>query len=122
MARPLRLMYLMLVIAALQFSWNAVTAYCMHETGRAAHHLGHHPHPDEADAGASLLKHQPSAAKKTSVHAHCASCSHAVSSLDGLDARPVYPQLAGTAPVATVMTLSSSFTIPPDRPQWLAAV
>lgn len=113
-----RFVYLMLAIVALQFSWSAVTAYCMHETGRAAHHLGHHPHPADADELASALTHAPSAAKKTSAHAHCASCSHIVPALDALDAHVEHPPLAGTAPVATVMTLSSSYPIPPDRPQW----
>src|SRR5471032_3210006 len=106
-----RIIYMMLAIVALQFSWSAVTAYCTHETGRAAHHLGHHPHSAVSDEVASVLKDQPSPVKKTSAHAHCSLCAHAVPSLDGLADNTIYPKLAGVAPTATVMTLSSSYTI-----------
>ena len=35
---------LMLTLLPLQFSWAAVAAYCGHETGQHAEHLGHHEH------------------------------------------------------------------------------
>ncbi len=34
----------------LQLSWAAVSAYCEHETGAAAQHVGHHDHQHKADA------------------------------------------------------------------------
>lgn len=48
-----RTIYMMLMIVAVQFGWSAVSAYCMHETGRAAHHLGHHLHSAGSDDVAS---------------------------------------------------------------------
>jgi hypothetical protein len=117
-----RTIYMMLMIVALQFSWSAVSAYCMHETGRAAHHLGHHPHSADSDDVASVLKDKPSLAKKTSAHSHCSYCSHGVWPLDGLNATTTQPRLADAAPMESVKRLSSSYTIPPDRPQWSAAV
>ena len=43
---------LMLALLPLQFSWAAVAAYCGHETGQHAEHLGHHEHrhADQAKA------------------------------------------------------------------------
>jgi hypothetical protein len=117
-----RTIYMMLMIVALQFSWSAVSAYCMHETGRAAHHLGHHPHSAASDDVASVLKDKPSLAKKTSGHSHCSYCSHGVFALDGVEAAATHPQFAGIAPVESVKSLSSSYTIPPERPQWHTAV
>lgn len=117
-----RTIYMMLMIVALQFSWSAVSAYCMHETGRAAHHLGHHPHSAGSDDVASVLKDKPSLAKKTSPHSHCSYCSHGVLSFDALESTATHPQLAGLAPMESIKSLSSSYTIPPERPQWSPAV
>lgn len=117
-----RTIYMMLMIVALQFSWSAVSAYCMHETGRAANHLGHHPHSAGSDDFASVLKDKPSLAKKGSPHSHCSYCSHGVLSLDSLDATTTHPQLTGIAPMESIKSLSSSYTIPPERPQWSTAV
>ena len=115
-----RTLLMLITLLALQFSWSVVAAYCMHETGRAAQHLGHHPDTHVSDEVASALKENPSDAKKTSAHTHCASCAHgtlSIASFDGI----AHPRGAEAVPVSTERILSSYYTAPPERPQWAAA-
>lgn len=42
---------LLLFVLPLQMSWAAASAYCLHEEGKAAQHLGHHSHQHKASAG-----------------------------------------------------------------------
>ncbi|TXI25184.1 MAG: hypothetical protein E6Q67_01495 [Roseateles sp.] len=47
---------LLMVLLPLQFSWAVAAAYCGHEAGGAARHVGHHAHEhaaSKAEAGAS---------------------------------------------------------------------
>lgn len=116
-----RALFLLLTVLALQFSWSAVAAYCQHESGRAARHLGHHADAEhELAAAAQAAQHEQSPDAKQSAHAHCASCAHAslsIATLGGVAA----PALAGSAPLAVITILTSHWTAPPERPQWSAA-
>ncbi|MET0267120.1 MAG: hypothetical protein ABW202_16075 [Duganella sp.] len=116
-----RFLYLLMTVVALQFSWSVVTSYCMHESGREAQHFGHHQHNDVAHHDGSATPDQPNLAKKTSAHTHCSVCAHGASSIDDMTASVFHPLMAGSAPMETVTRLSSSYTPPPERPQWLAA-
>jgi len=115
-----RFVYVLLAIIALQLSWSAVTAYCMHETGRAAQHFGHHQHVEDGDEFPVAAKDAPAGVKKFSVHAHCASCHHANVAIDTLHV-PLYVQWANVAPSTETLQLSSIYTSPPERPQWNSA-
>jgi len=117
-----RFVYLALTVLALQLSWTAVSAYCMHEAGTAARHFGHHQHADhDADhADTQAVKDPTGAAKKFAAHAHCASCSHAVLAIDLYHAS-LHPLTIGTAPTGVLPYFSSVATAPPERPQWRAA-
>lgn len=70
-----RLIYVFIVAITLQFSWGVASAYCMHETGKASQHFGHHQHDHKASNMGGDAE-QSSPAKKTSAHLDCASCSH----------------------------------------------
>jgi hypothetical protein len=115
-----RFVYMLLVIVAAQLSWTAVTAYCMHESGRAAQHFGHHQHVEDGDEFPVSAKDAPASIKKFAVHAHCASCHHATIAIDTLHV-PVYVQWATVAPRTFISPLSSVYTSPPERPQWNSA-
>lgn len=112
-----RFVLIVAAIIALQFSWTAIGAYCMHETGRGAQHFGHHQHVEDGDELPLAAKDAPAALKKFSVHAHCASCHHATVAIDAVHI-PLYVQLAGSAPEARVLPLQSAYGAPPERPQW----
>lgn len=115
-----RFVYIIAAIIALQFSWTTVAAYCMHETGRAAQHFGHHQHVEDGDEFPVAAKDTPSVVKKFAVHTHCASCHHATVAIDTWHA-PLYLQWASAAPDTDIVLLSSIYTSPPERPQWNSA-
>jgi len=119
--RARRIFSCLLLMLAFQFTWSAISAYCMHETGVAAQHLGHHQHkPDAHDtqlAGADDGK--PAPAKKAA-HSHCASCVHAVLAPAAAAPAPCL-MLARAAPASIEPTFASIVQSPPYRPQWRAA-
>lgn len=112
-----RFVYVMLTIIALQLSWTAISAYCMHETGVAAQHFGHHQHVDDGDDLPAGLKDKPGVAKKFAAHAHCSSCSHAVLAIDVFQATH-HPVAANALPNSLIPQFTSVFSAPPERPQW----
>jgi len=114
---------LLMTFVALQFTWTAVSAYCGHETGRAAQHFGHHQHAESADELATTAKDNSSSlTKKLTPHADCASCSHANVALAGLEPAVSHPLANKCTPCLPVPALASAYTAPPERPQWHSAV
>jgi hypothetical protein len=62
---------LFMMFLPLQLSWAAVSAYCQHESGAAANHLGHHEHQHKAAAG------DDSGTKAKGSHFDCGFCQAA---------------------------------------------
>lgn len=117
------MIYLVLTILALQLSWSVVAAYCQHETGRAAQHFGHHSSETDVHSLASKDGDKPSGpAKKSMVHSHCSSCSHATLSFDSLPVAVAILAPARLAPPTVPLLYSSSYSARPERPQWISAV
>lgn len=113
---------LLMTFVALQFTWTAVSAYCGHESGRAAQHFGHHQHTESADELSTMDNDNSSSlAKKLTPHAHCASCAHATVALAGLETINSHPLANAVNPPAPFRAMASAFTPPPERPQWMAA-
>ena len=117
-----RFLTCMLLMLAFQFTWSAISAYCMHETGRAAQHLGHHQHKtDVHDHVAAADDGKPASMKKVAQHSHCSSCAHGVLAPAAVLATH-YLVMAHAAPVGTNVKFASVTQVPPERPQWAAAV
>ena len=117
-----RFLTCMLMMLAFQFPWSAISAYCMHETGRAAQHLGHHQHKTDAhDQVVAADDGKPSSTKKIAQHSHCSSCAHAVLAPAAVQTAP-YLTMAHFAPVGPNVNYASIIQVPPERPQWPAAV
>jgi ABC-type nickel/cobalt efflux system permease component RcnA len=115
-----RLLFMLITLLALQFSWSVVAGYCAHETGRAAQHWGHHPDTNAADELASAPAEHPADTQKSTAHAHCASCAHGTLSVPGMEiAAPA--RVTEQAPESVDIILASHDTAPPERPQWRAA-
>jgi hypothetical protein len=104
-------------VIAFQLSWAAAGTYCMHETGRAAEHFGHHQHVEDDNEFPVVSKYKSTSVKTFAVHPHCASCHFTVPII--YTPQPL-PQVEWTsiAPHSVVALISSAYTIPPERPQW----
>jgi hypothetical protein len=110
---------LMLTLLPFQFSWAAVAAYCGHETGRHAQHLGHHEHQHTGQAGAEKDMAEADPSAPAGLDFDCGHCHGTCASLPApagdmaaltLVSHPVTPG------EGNVRTLAQS---PPERPQWL---
>lgn len=114
-----RILLILCAVITFQLSWNVITSYCMHETGKAADHLGHHQHNTSNDELSLVAKDGRHLAKKVTVHdAHCGGYVHlALSMPDYFDTPPVVDcgESVVSGPVAA---LASIFLSPPERPQW----
>ena len=109
---------LMLALLPLQFSWAAVAAYCGHERGQQAHHLGHHEHQhaDQVKAdkdGAPAEQSAPAGFDFDCGHCH-GSCANMPAPVVSMAPLTVVSHPAVLAS-GTMRTLAQS---PPDRPQW----
>lgn len=106
-------------VVAFQLSWNVITSYCMHETGRAANHLGHHQHESTLEELAAAAKDKPDSSKKVNVHdAHCVSCAHLSLAASDLVELPFGVNDVERTLAGTVLAPASAFSSPPERPQW----
>ena len=109
---------LMLALLPLQFSWAAVAAYCGHESGDAAQHMGHHEHQHADEADAHKLGPQGGEMTSAGSDFDCGHCHVSwvtiLEPLRELPTRTLAPHPAMSAE-GIVRTLPQS---PPDRPQW----
>lgn len=112
-----RFILMLAALIVLQFSWGTVAAYCMHETGIKAQHLGHHAHAEPSDDAGTTAKDKPAQVKKGLAHTHCASCAHGTMmgvSFDGTTS-PQVPAILAAHPESAN---ASVYAPPPERPQW----
>lgn len=107
---------LLLLVLPHQFTWAALGAYCQHESGAAAQHVGHHAHQHQA-VDADDAAHD-TGKPATGAHADCAVCHAGFASMPS----------AGVTVVAAAMPRVDSAArtphLPPppvervERPQW----
>ena len=117
-----RVIHILLVAFLFQMSWNVAAAYCMHESGRASEHFGHHSHTHEADDSEPGKQH-PKKSIKSGLHADCASCTHHHGAVV-FPSAPDQPALVaadrGLSDLLSV-ALPTPFLGQPERPQWHGA-
>lgn len=106
---------LLLVLLPLQLSWAAGSVYCLHETGSAIQHFGHHKHQHQADTkdtdGSSPTANGSIDADCGICHAGCASAIFESLSL---------PTVSMSSDVYSghQFRLSSHLPSLPERPNW----
>ena len=109
-----------MLILPLQWGWASAAAYCAHEAGSAAQHLGHHQHRHQhervADAGSADKPADgtvPAGADADCGHCH----GHTMAALP--DAQPLLSSAsAGTAAAPRVAEILAAALSRPERPQW----
>lgn len=118
-----RFLYSLLVVITLQLSWSVITAYCMHETGQSANHIGHHQHNASTEELSLATESKQPVSKKVAAHdAHCASYAQlALATPDALDI-PFFALISATMVSGTFVSPASVFLSPPERPQWISHV
>lgn len=115
-----RFILILLAVMTFQFTWNVISNYCMHESGRAANHFGHHQHNGNADELSLVVKDKSPVSKKLASHdAHCAYAHFALAAPD-LYELPLRTESGSDAVGAVVTCPDSVFLSPPERPQWVA--
>ncbi|GGC62832.1 hypothetical protein [Undibacterium terreum] len=118
-----KVIYMLIVAFTLQLSWGVASAYCMHESGKAEQHFGHHQHqhhPSEADSQAAD-DHQNSTPKKFAADPDCASCAHSPLAAYTWQIELVQPLLSGYQNVFLPSQLPAPYLGMPERPQWTVA-
>lgn len=98
-----------------QMSSGIAGGYCMHESGQASQHFGHHQHEHsastDADNGASSVK-------KLGADPDCASCSHATPAMFSWSADVPRPALTSHHVPADALAAPAPWPDLPDRPNW----
>lgn len=115
-----RLVYLFAVALVLQFSWGVASAYCLHETGQASQHFGHHEHQHEVSQDGAD-DNGSSAPKKSPVHPDCATCAHHIAIVPLLAVDSILGIPASHDLLSPILLPSSPFLGAPERPQWTVA-
>lgn len=115
-----RFLYMFAIVFILQMSWSVAIAYCMHESGKASQHFGHHQHKHEGENVASADDNTPPVKKATS-HPDCASCSHGSLIIFAWSADSVQPGLSAHDALAPSRPHAAPYLGMPERPQWTFA-
>lgn len=108
------LIFVMLLLP-LQASWAAVTEYCMHETGAATQHFGHHFHKHHASAGDSSGDSSRGIAGTDKDCGMCHISINLIPSTASMPSLEICPQADG---VPRQDGYSSFVSRGPERPNW----
>ena len=103
-----------------QLSWGVASAYCMHESGQASAHFGHHQHT-HIPSGSAVDDDATPASKKSAVHADCASCFHHSPSPVSWSVELTLPLLAQHQRTSLPYQPPKPYLGLPERPQWSIA-
>ncbi|PKO57008.1 MAG: hypothetical protein CVU28_00860 [Betaproteobacteria bacterium HGW-Betaproteobacteria-21] len=104
----------LLVLLPVQLGWAAVGAYCAHESGAAADHVGHHDHRHSVDDSGNEQGSLPKGA-----HADCAAC-HGIGASVLLSGSGAFSpgHLASLFIDMPLAWLLAEHPAEPERPKW----
>jgi hypothetical protein len=114
-----RFFYMLALAFALQMSAGVASAYCMHETGKASEHFGHHQHKHQDAAGD---EDSSAPAKKAGPDPDCASCSHGTSVSPSWSSNISQHLLPAHQQLAQLPSRPTPYFGLPERPNWMVAV
>jgi hypothetical protein len=111
-----RFFYLLAFAFILQLSAGVASAYCLHETGTASEHFGHHQHEHEsADDDGSAP------AQKTAQDPDCASCSQGTLVTPALSSDVAPHLVPAHQQLAQLPGQPTPYLGLPERPNWMRA-
>ena len=112
-----RFLYMIALAFIFQLSWGVASAYCMHESGKASEHFGHHQH-QHIPSGSVVDDDATQISKKSSVHADCASCFHPSFGTMSWSADLILPLLVQHQRLSLSDKPPEPYLRLPERPQW----
>jgi hypothetical protein len=113
-----RFLYLLALAFVLQMSAGIVSAYCLHETGQASQHFGHHEHKHQVAAGDEDHAAQN---KKSPSHPDCASCAHGAIFVSAWAAPSALALLPAHQQLLPRVGQPAPYLGLPERPNWMVA-
>ncbi|MDP3672662.1 MAG: hypothetical protein WA191_12795 [Telluria sp.] len=113
-----RFVYMLALAFVLQMSAGIASAYCVHESGKASQHFGHHQHEHKAadgdDDGSSTIK-------KFGADPDCASCTHGSLVMLSWSSDVQSLVLSSHHQLAQVTGWPTPYLGLPERPNWIRA-
>ena len=112
-----KIVIFLMFLLPMQFSWEAMSAYCAHEQQVASDHIGHHAHQHQ---GTDVNKvDAPDQSKPGDFDADCGAC-HASCLVALTDAMLSVYLVTTNVPFAILQVhYLVSFPAKPERPKWL---
>lgn len=109
----------LLALLPLQFSWAAVAAYCGHESGQQAQHMGHHDHQHTKQVSSDDGRSPTDQGAPAGFDFDCGHCHGSCAGMPVLadDLGPLDVNSHSFEPVEGIVR--SIPQRPPERPQWL---
>jgi hypothetical protein len=117
----IRFLQLFIVAMVLQLSWGVANAYCEHEKGKAAQHVGHHQHQHQSSKGAGDTGDDDSTTPKIGDDPDCATCVHLSIGVFTSISTPLFLSTTSHETVPSPPGLPAPFLGAPERPQWVVA-
>jgi hypothetical protein len=113
-----RFFYMLALAFVLQMSAGVASAYCMHETGQASKHFGHHQHTHQNADGD---EDGSAPAKKAGSDPDCASCSHGTLVMLSWSSKVAQLLLPAHQLLAQLPWQPTPYLGLPERPNWIRA-
>lgn len=110
--------YMLALAFVLQMNAGVASAYCMHETGQASEHFGHHQHKHQNAAGDEDGAAQ---VKKFGSDPDCASCSHGSIAMLSWSSEIAQSLLPAHQKLAQLTWQPTPYLGLPERPNWIRA-
>lgn len=95
----------------LQINWSLAKAYCSHESGSAAQHVGHHQHQPH-------MNEEAQHSKSASVHLDCFSCVSAFNLMLPMEPTTIPSTSVKHDDYFPLIKIPSPYLALPERPQW----
>jgi hypothetical protein len=121
------LIALLLIVVPLQASWAAVGGYCLHESGTAAQHVGHHEHQHEHQLESDFANDNPAknVVEETTplnssgiADSDCAVCHATACAILSTSIVPPHAELLSATVSRPPDQALSAIAYPPERPNW----
>lgn len=115
-----RFLQMLIVALTLQLTWGVSSAYCMHESGKASQHVGHHQHQHQS-SNADDDDGDDAKPSKIGGDPDCATCTHSSVGVFAFDATQLLLSTSIHEIPPNLARQPAPYLGAPERPQWMVA-